>query len=256
MLRDELFVRSPKGMVPTPRAEQLATPVSEALDGFQRALEPSDFEPSSATHVFRIAADNYAAIVLVGSIACKVLNIAPGVTMDFRPSGRLDVADLLDQAKMDLAIGPFAEQSERFSRQLLVQDEFVAVLRKNHPAARTREFTMEEFAALPQLEISSVHHDSDFFDKLVVKQKAKQRIVLRAPFLSAVRILAHSDLVCVLPRRIARELTGYRPLTIRPLSHPSPIIETAMIWPRRLENQPAHRWLRDTVAKAAAGLRS
>jgi DNA-binding transcriptional LysR family regulator len=33
MLKDGLFIRSPKGMVPTPRAEQLNMPVRAALDG-------------------------------------------------------------------------------------------------------------------------------------------------------------------------------------------------------------------------------
>src|SRR5437879_7909073 len=40
-LKDDLFIRSPKGMLPTPRAEQLALPVRQALDGLQRSLEPA-----------------------------------------------------------------------------------------------------------------------------------------------------------------------------------------------------------------------
>src|ERR1700674_3311628 len=73
VLKDELFVRSPTGMMPTPRAEQLATPI------------------------FHIAVDNYAAIVLVAPIATHIARIAPGVTLDFRPSGTLDVLDMLDR---------------------------------------------------------------------------------------------------------------------------------------------------------------
>ena len=49
MLKDELFIRSPNGMVPTPRAEELATPVRMALEGLQQSLEPVLFEPSKAT---------------------------------------------------------------------------------------------------------------------------------------------------------------------------------------------------------------
>src|SRR3954468_18312185 len=56
MLRDDLFVRSPKAMRPTPRAEQLALPVRTALDGLQHSLEPAEFDPSEATRNFRIAA--------------------------------------------------------------------------------------------------------------------------------------------------------------------------------------------------------
>src|SRR3954447_20498386 len=53
MLKDELFVRSPSGMVPTPRAEELATPIRIALDGLQQSLEPVQFDPSKATTTFQ-----------------------------------------------------------------------------------------------------------------------------------------------------------------------------------------------------------
>src|ERR1700747_3592114 len=65
MLKDELFVRSPSGMVPTPRAEPLATAIRIALSGRQQSLDPVQFEPATARTTFRIAVDNYAAIVLV-----------------------------------------------------------------------------------------------------------------------------------------------------------------------------------------------
>jgi DNA-binding transcriptional LysR family regulator len=52
MLKDDLFIRSPKGMLPTPRAEQLAVPVRMALDGLQQSLEPTQFDPSKAVRNF------------------------------------------------------------------------------------------------------------------------------------------------------------------------------------------------------------
>src|ERR1700681_1322347 len=76
MLKDELFIRTPKGMVPTPRAEELAAPVRQALDGLQHSLEPARFDPSQATRSFRIAVDNYAAVVLVGPLAARLLETA------------------------------------------------------------------------------------------------------------------------------------------------------------------------------------
>jgi DNA-binding transcriptional LysR family regulator len=73
---------------------------------------------------------------MVGELASRILQIAPGVTLEFRPSGTLDLVNLLDRGEIDMAIGTFAEQGERFSRELLLQDDFVVVLRKNHPATR------------------------------------------------------------------------------------------------------------------------
>lgn len=130
------------------------------------------------------------------------------------------------------------------------------MLRKNHPATAVRELSLEKFAALSYLEISSTHHATDFIDQVLARRKLKRRIVLRAPFLSAVRILAASDMVSVLPKRIAEELVRYRPLAIRSLSQISQTIETAVIWPRRLEGQPSDRWLRNAVMATADEIRS
>jgi DNA-binding transcriptional LysR family regulator len=251
MLKDELFVRSPKGMIPTPRAEQLALPVRRALDELRHSLEPPQFDPATTDRHFRIAVDNYAAIVLAPPLAARIAKAAPGVTLEFRPSGTLDVADLLDRGQLDLALGPPTHDGERFSEQPLLADRFVALLRRNHPAASARKLTVETFAALPYLEISSSAYDRTFIDGALSRKKLTRRITMRAPFLSVVRILATSDSVAVLSLRVAHELMGYRPLVMRDLPFPSPALETAMTWPRWLESHPAHRWLRHNVQAAA-----
>jgi DNA-binding transcriptional LysR family regulator len=256
MLKDELFVRSPNGMMPTPRAEQLATPIRIALDGLQQSLEPMQFEPAKATATFRIAVDNYAAIVLVAPIAEYVARNAPGVTLDFRPSGTLNVPDLLDRSELHLAIGPPRVQAERFSLRRLLQDQFVVVHRKGHPAARAREFSTETLASLPQLEISSAQFGADFAEAAPGKSKPVLKPAMRAPFLSAAQILATSDLVTVFPLNIARHMTKSHGLVLHRLSRPPKPIEAAMSWLRRLDNQPAHAWLREVVVRVANDLRA
>src|ERR1700730_15720261 len=58
MLKDELFIRAPQGMVPTPRAEQLAVPLRRALSEMQLALEPETFVPQAAIRTFVLAVNN------------------------------------------------------------------------------------------------------------------------------------------------------------------------------------------------------
>jgi DNA-binding transcriptional LysR family regulator len=72
---------------------------------------------------------------------------------------------------------------------------------------------------------------------------------MRAPFLSAAQILATSDLVSVFPLNVAQSMIRSHPLAFRRLSRPSKPIEAAMIWLRRLDNQPAHAWLRDVITR-------
>jgi DNA-binding transcriptional LysR family regulator len=256
MLKDELFVRSPNGMVPTPRAEQLATPIRIALDGLQQSLEPDQFEPEKAVANFRIAVDNYAAIVLVAPIAAHVAKIAPGVTLEFRPSGTLNLPDLLDRSELHLAIGPPGAHGERFSVRRLLQDQFVVVHRKGHPAATAREFSTEKLATLPLLEISSAQFGTDFVETGPARSKATAKPAMRAPILSAAQILATSDLVSVLPLNVAKNMTRSHQLVFRRLSRSPKPIEAAMIWLRRLDNQPAHAWLREIVSRVTSELRT
>jgi DNA-binding transcriptional LysR family regulator len=255
MLKDELFVRSPNGMVPTPRADELATPIRIALDGLQQSLEPVQFDASTATASFRIAVDNYAAIVLVAPIAAHVARIAPGVKLDFRPSGTLDVLDQLDRSELHLAMGPSAATGERFSRRRLLQDQFVVVHRKGHPSARTQELSAEKLAALPQLEISSAQFGTDLVENGPGRSKPGPRPAMRAPFLSAAQILATSDLVSVLPLNVAKNMIRSHSLVFRRLLRSPKPIEAAMIWLRRLDNQPAHAWLRDVISSVTSELR-
>jgi DNA-binding transcriptional LysR family regulator len=256
MLKDELFVRSPQGMMPTPRAEQLATPIRFALEGLQQSLEPTQFEPAKATATFRIAVDNYAAIVLVAPIVEYVARTAPGVTLDFRPSGTLNLPELLDRSELHLAISPPGIKGERFSLRRLLQDQFVVVHRKGHPAARTREFSTEELATLPQLEISSAQFGADFVDAGPGKSTPVLRAAMRAPFLSAAQILAKSDMVSVFPLNVARHMIKSHGLVFHRLSRPPKPIEAAMSWLRRLDNQPAHAWLREIIIDVANEFRA
>src|SRR6201995_1497428 len=79
MLKDDLFVRTPEGMIPTPRAEQLAEPLRRALNDMELALEPESFVPSEASRRFDVAVNNYAAVVLAPAIVAAVISTAPRV---------------------------------------------------------------------------------------------------------------------------------------------------------------------------------
>jgi DNA-binding transcriptional LysR family regulator len=92
MLKDDLFVCTPDGMVPTPRAEMLAQPLRNALSEMQLALEPAAFDPAKADRRFTLAVNNYAAVVLVPPLVAAVTAAAPSVRLDLRPSGTLDLS--------------------------------------------------------------------------------------------------------------------------------------------------------------------
>src|SRR5580658_9708996 len=85
MLHDDLFVRTPEGMQPTARAEQMAEPVRDALRALTITLQPEQFDPATATRNFTLAVNNYAARAVVPTLARIVAETAPGVSLDIQP---------------------------------------------------------------------------------------------------------------------------------------------------------------------------
>jgi len=253
LLKDQLFIRTPQGMVPTPRAEQLALPLRQALADMQRALEPEAFVPAEASRRFSIAVNNYAALVLAAPLVAAVFAAAPRLQLDLRPSGTLDVFELLDHGDLDFAIGTFDEVGERFAAAKLLEDEFVAVMRRTHPAGR-RPLSTAAFGALRHAAISSSGDDTGFIDRSLATHGTKRRIELRLPYLSAGSVLAKSDFVATLSRRIARALTREAALELRELPFRSPSVHTSLLWHRRFDGHSAHRWLRDLIVSVSSGL--
>jgi DNA-binding transcriptional LysR family regulator len=253
MLKDELFVRTPGGMVPTPRAEMLAQPLRSALSEMQLALEPAAFDPAASDRRFALAVNNYAAVVLAPPLVAAVSAAAPMVRLDLRPSGTLDIVDRLDRGDLDLTLGSMDSAGERFATAPLLEDPFVMVMRRGHPAGR-RNLSAAAFAALPHLEISSSDEDTGFVDRWLAERGLARSIALRAPYLSAAPILVQSDLVATLSRRIAQEFVRDHPLQLSKPPYESPSVWTVMLWHRRLDRHPAHRWLRDVITSVAKSL--
>ncbi len=256
LLKDELFVPTRKGMVPTPRAEMLAQSVRHVLSEMQLALEPAAFDPAASDRRFTLAVNNYAAVVLTARLVAAVSAAAPRVRLDLRPSGTLDVVDLLDRGDLDLAITGIGSPGKRFASVLLLEDPFVMVMRRGHPASR-RKLSAAAFAALPHLEISSSLEDTSFIDRWLAERGVARRIALRAPYLSAAALLLHSDLVATLSRRFAQVFVRDHPLLqlCKP-PYQSPCVRTVMLWHRRLDGHPAHRWLRDVIVSVTKHLES
>jgi len=250
MLKDELFIRTPDGMAPTPRAEQLAAPLRRALTDMQLALEPETFVPQEATRLFVLALNNYAAVILAPSLVTAVISTAPGIRLDLRPTGLRDMPALLDREELDLAIGTFDDVGERFAVAPLLEDSFVVAMRRDHPAAQ-RELTEQALAGLSYLEISSSGEDSSFVDQWLGTRGLARNITHRAPRLSAAAILSSTNMVAVLSRRLAEHWVRSNGLSICRLPFASPVIRTTMLWHRRFADQPAHLWLRTLVQQTA-----
>jgi DNA-binding transcriptional LysR family regulator len=103
--------------------------------------------------------------------------------------------------------------------------------------------------------LSSTGENTDFVDAALMQHELARRVALRVPLLAAAATLAQSDMIAVLSGSTARTFAQSAPLEVLALPFPSPQLMTAMMWHRRVDNVPAHQWIRGLIAEVARAAR-
>jgi len=249
LVKDDLFLRGPKGMRPTPRALELAGPVREALAQVERALEPVVFNPATATNSFRIAMADYAASLILPPLAHRLEREAPAVDIRVRTNDNVSALGLLDRNEIEFAIGYHREWPERFGGQVLFRETYVCVMRRGHPLARER-ITLDEFASARHLLITLTGEATGFVDRLLRKRGLTRRIAMTAnQFLVAPLIIQNSDMIMTLALRTAERFAEVNNLHIVPVPLEPDPIDLTLLWHRELSRHPSHEWMRSLLVE-------
>lgn len=262
-LGDELVQRSGQGMAPTPRAVAIWPAVRQALRQLQASLIPDEFVPAQAATAFVLAMADATAAELMPGLSDILEREAPGVSIRVLPLTTRDPRGLLDEERCDLAVGYFpavapdltakAQSGEPvpFFFQRLYDGEYVCVMRKDHPLA-SEPLTLERYCAARHMLVSFSGRPYGFIDESLAALGRERRIVLTVnQFFTAGRVVAHSNLLTVLPRHFVRVTGMADQLVLRPLPFAVSPVQVDALWHRRSEQRSAHMWLRQAVVRAA-----
>lgn len=254
---DPLFVRTAAGMQPTVRAERLAGPLREVLFKLQgELLAPTRFEARTARTAWSIAAADMADWLVMGEVGRRVSRAAPGVTLHLR--GPLVEAGALLEGRVDLALGIASGDAGSLRTRTLFSDGFACLLRDDHPALRDgAPLSLEAYAASSHVLVAPRGHPGSVVDSRLDALGLSRHIAVTTPsFLLAPSLVAGTDLVLTMPRRLACSLSRGLPLRVvePPLALPGFTI--SLLWHERWQHDPGHRWLRELICEVADGLDS
>jgi DNA-binding transcriptional LysR family regulator len=253
ILEDELLVRTPSGMEPTPRALQLAAPLRLALQEIEATLVPDRFDPATADREFTIAVETYETIGVLAPLVDRVRAEAPGVDIVIRSGSEEAIYDDIDKGRADLAIGAFRALPDRFMTRHLLTDDYVCVMRSDHELA-AQPMSMKAFLTTPHLFVSMSGSTFDAVDEALAAKGLQRRIAFRLPHgLAAVIALARSDMIAVVSHRAARLFVQVAPLVIVDPPFTIPSVKFRLIWNRRLHESTAHQWLRSLFTVVGDG---
>ena len=245
---DDLFVRTPAGMMPTPFAEQLAEPIGYALGMIHSGLNHhSRFEPARAKRSVTIAMTDIGEIVFLPALVERLRSEAPGVSLNTVRTSITTLRDDMEAGKVDLAIGPLPQLKAGFFQRRLFRQRYVCLFRKGHALDRKR-LTVADWQAAEHLVIVSAGTGHGKVDELLRRTQAARTTRLTIPhFVSVGHILQRTNMLATVTERLAESLVEPFDLTFRP--HPIDLPEATInvFWHAKVHRSPAHQWLRGLI---------
>ena len=253
IFKDELLVRTPSGMAPTPRALELAAEVGHVIREVQRIFDtPQAFDPASSRRQVTIRMSDMLALLLLPRLASQFEQSAPGITFGILNLSPTETVTALLEERIDYAVSTDLVHPKAVGSEILFQDHLVCMVRREE--GTLQEMTLEHFLSLRHLKISSHPADQRFIDNTLVERGVERRIAVNLPYwLVAPDVLAQTALGLVVPASIARRLADER-LAIHEIPFASRTVGWRLYWNRRNEQTASHTWIQQQFRDAARGL--
>jgi len=210
-LKDELFLRSPEGLRPTPRAEELAPRLRSLLKELEDMLEQQEFDPATAKRTIAIAAIDYFSIVIL-------------------PSGSLP---------------------DRFDQTVILDDYYCCLVRKGHPLTKGKIGLRRYANADHLLVSPNGEARGFVDDLLVDAGLTRNIALIANQFAITPPIIASSDLVITAPKRVLDKMaTSDHVILDCPVEAPEVFRFIDLVWHDRLSRHPAQIWCRNAIIRA------
>ena len=250
-LGDELFLRTPQGMAPTPYALQLAEPVTQALEALQQALHVrASFVPETSTRHFTLAMTDVGEMYFLPVLMDALSQRAPQVTLQVQSVSEATLKPDMAAGRIDLALGLLPQLQAGFYQQALFRQPYVCLMRTGHPLAARASLSRAAFAAAEHVRVMAEGTGHGRVDEALAAQGLRRRIRLTVPHYVALGdVLGHGDLIATVPERFAQRVLQPFGLCTRPLPVRVAHSTIHQFWHARMQQDPGHQWLRALVAE-------
>ena len=258
LFSDPLLVRTSSGMSPTERALKLQPLIREIVASIEQAVEADKgFDASNASRVFRISISDYGESTLLPPLLRRMRSEAPNITLDMLTPSDVSYQDV-ELGNVDMVINRFDALPESFHQKTIWRDRFSCLLSNHNPIRH--HFNLENYLGASHVWVSKtgmgigvgVEPDASqqlgWVDDALAKLGKKRRIrVFTRHYRSAMQLAELRDLVITLPSKAAKLLIESPDVVILPPPFEIPEIELKMAWSPLLQNNPAHKWLRNLI---------
>ncbi|MDA4845155.1 LysR substrate-binding domain-containing protein [Hoeflea poritis] len=259
---DELFVRTGRGLKPTQRARELHTQIAPALASIRESFEGREFSAENFSRTIDISM-NHAVEHIWGEILLREARAqAPNLKWKLHPDYVDDIPARLKDGRLSYAVEYTPMPEDQFGSRLLLREGLTLICASDHPCANTG-VTMEQFESLPQVSLvrrsglirTQNSRRTTPLEFLLGNALPERNIAVQmSSFVSVPHVVAATDLIAVVPSRLAKFLSDNGKLKCLPLPFDCPMIEVQLYWHRSRDNDPSHKWVVEMMSKTASSL--
>ena len=247
---DQLFIRTARGMVPTPQAERIVEKARPLLEQLQsKALLQERFDPVTARQAFCFALSDVGEMVFLPALLANLHREAPLASVRSVSMSPAEIANGMERGTVDLAIGFYPDlKQSHFFQQRLFTHHFVCLLRADHPVVKGR-LTVRQFLALEHAVVRAEGRTLEMFEKFLERNRLHRKVSLMTPhFMSIPMIVARSDLIVTVPHALGMWFSATN-ANLRTVALPFRVrdVDLKQHWHRRYHEDARSRWLRQFV---------
>jgi len=244
-LGDPLFTRIPDGFEPTPFGARLGSASCEALDALVAGLASNDhFDPLTTNRVFTFFMNDIGQTIFLPPLLKFLQQNAPSVSARVLPVPIDNPGAALSSGAVDFAAGFFDNLTTGFYQSLVFHERYACIVRAGHPKFSSG-MTLEAFRSAEHAVADATGMAHAVIDRYLARHRVKRNVTLRVPGLHVLpMIVANSDLVAVIPGRLADAFAARVPIKVLPPPVAMPQFGVCIHWHERYHHDPAIRWMR------------
>lgn len=245
---DPLLVKVGGKMQPSPFALRLIEDIRPLLRGIERVITPpAGFDPATSERLFRVAIPAMPSFVaaLTGLAAAN----APGVDIEWLPLGPTSRAAIAEE-RIDIGmLAPGTTIGEGLDVWLAPETRRYVFARPDHPALEN--WGLDAWLAYPHVVVGIGGAAGQTVEQAVARDGLQRRIGAKVTeFAGLAPLIARTDnLGTFAPIGIADDAKAYGLAILEPPIDIPPIAFN-IVWSARIANDPAMRWIRETVIAA------
>jgi DNA-binding transcriptional LysR family regulator len=248
LVKDELFVRGPKGMRPTPRAIELSLPIKTALNNLELSLSSINFNPETTRKLFRMAISDDVAPLILPNLVDFLEKQSPESSLSISSEQGSEAIKLLDSNEIDFAIGRFEIVPSRFGCMNLFTENYVCMMKKSHKLSKEKKISIEQYISSKHLRVAPMDAPVAPIDRSLSQLNLERKIFIRIDLITmAPFVLKNSNVILTLPSKTAQRMAKNYNFSISELPVELEERHTKLLWHKELTNHPSFVWIRNQI---------